>query len=424
MPLTDLQIKHAPIATKPNGEPNRSQYRLADGQGMYLEVRTNGSKLWFLKYRMTGKEKRIGLGSYPATTAAMARERREEARRQIASGIDPLVNRKVARALEGVSAANTFESLAREWHDQVHRRKVSVKHADRNLRRLEIYAFPKFGSIPVKEITAPMVLAAMRVAEGKDAIETAHRTLTLCRSVFAFAMATGRSDRNPVADADLHEQLLTPIKGVHAAIIDPGELAGLLRAIDGYTGFPATVAALKLAPLVMLRPGELRQAEWSEIDLDAGIWMIPSARMKGTKQNKATGDSHLVPLARQSVAILRDLHAITGRSRYVFPSTRDKGRPMSDGTINAALQRMGYDTKTQMTGHGFRAMARTLGRERLRFDPELLEAQLAHAKRGPLGASYDRTKFVTDRIEAMQQWADYLDRLRSGSNVVPLARTA
>ncbi|NBD19525.1 integrase arm-type DNA-binding domain-containing protein [Aquabacterium fontiphilum] len=408
MPLTDVLIKTA----KPGPKP----VRLFDGGGLYLEVAPSGGKWWRLKYRHDGKEKRLSLGTYPDTSLKDARERRDLARRDLAAGIDPGAKRKAEKATRTALAANTFEAVAREWHQAVHCAAVTDGHAARTLLRLEQDAFPWIGATPIAEVTAPKLLEALRKVEARGAIETAHRVRQACGQVFRYGIATGRCERDPAAD--LRDALQPVIVKHHAAITDPRKVGELLRAFDDYQGLPTTRAALKLAPLVFLRPGELRQAEWAEFDLDAAVWTVPAARMKRTKQQKASGAPHLVPLSRQAVAVLRELEPLTGRGRYVFPSPRGGSRPMSDNAVLSALRRMGF-AKDEMSGHGFRAMARTLMAERLGVPESVVEAQLAHAVRDSLGRAYNRTEFVDQRRSMMQQWADYLDTLRQGAQVLP-----
>jgi len=408
MPLTDVLIKNA----KPGPKPVRH----FDGGGLYLEVAPSGGKWWRLKYRHDGKEKRLSLGTYPDTSLKDARDRRDQARRELAAGIDPGAKRKAEKATRTELAANTFEAVAREWHQAVHCAAVTESHAARTLLRLEQDAFPWIGATPIAEVTAPKLLEALRKVEARGAIETAHRVRQACGQVFRYGIATGRCERDPAAD--LRDALQPVIVKHHAAITDPRKVGELLRAFDDYQGLPTTRAALKLAPLVFLRPGELRQAEWSEFDLDAAVWTVPAARMKRTKQQKVSGAPHLVPLSRQAVAVLRELEPLTGRGRYVFPSPRGGSRPMSDNAVLSALRRMGF-AKDEMSGHGFRAMARTLMAERLGVPESVVEAQLAHAVRDSLGRAYNRTEFVDQRRSMMQQWADYLDTLRQGAQVLP-----
>ncbi len=406
--LTDPAIRNA----KPRARP----FNLADGGGLGLEVQPSGAKWWRFRYRIAGREKMLSFGTHPEVSLKDARERREQARRDIAAGIDPGAKRKAEKATRAELAANTFEAVAREWHQTVHIPKVSEGHAARTLLRLEQDVFPWIGAMPIADVTAPKLLETLRRVEARGAIETAHRVKFACGQVFRYGIHTERCERDP--SADLREALRPVLVKHHAAITDPLKVGGLLRAFDDYQGMPTTRAALKLAPLVFLRPGELRQAEWAEFDLDAALWTVPATRMKRTKQQKADGVPHLVPLSTQAVAVLRELERLTGRGQYVFPSLRSPKRPMSDNAVLSALRRMGYG-KDEMSGHGFRAMARTLMAERLGIDDNVIEAQLAHSVKDSLGRAYNRTEFIEQRRNMMQTWADYLDSLREGRQVLP-----
>ncbi len=415
-PLTDIKVK----ATKPQA----INIKLFDGGGLFLLIKPNGSKLWRLKYRFGGTEKLINLGTYPQTTLADARQRRTEARSLLDKGIDPGAVRKAQKAAD-TQEQDTFEVIAREWHAKF-LPTWAPSHADKIIRRLELYIFPWIGNRSIRSITAPELLTCLRRLEEKGTLDTAHRAKQNCGQVFRYAIATGRADRDPTPD--LRGALPAIQKQHYAAITDPAEAGALLRAIDGYKGGFITLCAMKLAPLFFLRPGELRQAEWAEFNLDRGEWNVPVERLKlrTTEKNRRKGEFHLVPLAEQAIPILRELHALTGSGRYVFPSTRTDTRPMSDNTVNAALRRLGYDTKTEMTGHGFRAMARTILDEVLHVRPEIVEHQLAHAVRDPLGRAYNRTTHLPERKKMMQAWADYLDGLREGKadKIVPIRRNA
>lgn len=415
------------IRTIKPGDPRK---RLTDGDGLYLRLFVKGgSHGWRFDYTIDGVRKNLSLGTYPDTGLALARKKATEARRLVSEGIDPSGVRKVAkaeaeqkraaerRADQGLPPADSFEAVAREWLGTVHGAKVTDGHAERTRIRLEQDVFPWLGRRPVGEIKAPELLACLRRVEGRGAIETAHRVKQACGQVFRYAIATGRCERDPAADL---REALTPIQSRHhAAITEPRRVGELLRAIDAYHGHPVTRAALALGALLFQRPGELRHAEWAEIDLDGGMWTIPSGRMKRTKQAKITGSPHLVPLSTQAVAILRDLEPLTGAGRYVFPSLRSKDRPMSNAAVLAAMRRMGFP-KDEMTGHGWRATARTMMAERLGVDEAVIEAQLAHSVRDGLGRAYNRTEFVQQRQAMMQTWADYLDKLRNGADVIPL----
>jgi len=407
--LTDAQVRRA--------KPAARTQRLFDGGGLYLEITPSGGRLWRYKYRFGGKEKLLSLGTLDQKTLKEARAAHRAARELVGSGVDPSVVRKIEKATRNQKAADSFEVIAREWHATIHANKVSKGHAERTLIRLEQDIFPWLGALAIIEIKPMMLLQALRRIEARGAIETAHRVKYACGQVFRYAIATGRAEMDPASGLT---DALKPVQVEHlAAMTDPKQVGELLRAIDAYKGTPVTRAALRLAPLVFVRPGELRFAEWPEIDLDSALWTIPATRMKRSKQDKAHGPPHLVPLSTQAVAVLRDLQPLTGDGRYVFPSLRADGRPMSDNTVLAALRGMGYATN-QMTGHGFRAMARTMLAERLDIPEAVIEAQLAHAVKDPLGRAYNRTEFSAQRILMMQTWADYLDRLRDGASVVPI----
>ena len=395
MPLTDTAIRAAKSAAKP--------VKLSDEKGLYLEVAPTGGKWWRLKYRFGGKEKRISLGVYPDVGLKLARERRDEARRLLADGIDPGEHRKAHKSARADASANSFEAVAREWFTKM-LPTWSPDHADKIIKRFERDVFPRIGGKTVADLNAPAVLSTIRRIEARGRLETAHRALQSCGQVFRYAVATGRAERDPTGDL---RGALPPTREKHMpAITDPAEVAALLRAIDAFRGTLIVKSALQLSPLVFVRPGELRQAEWAEIDLEKGEWNIPAERMKGWKRKGVT-TPHLVPLAPQAVAILQGLHPLTGRGRHVFAG-RDPKKCMSNAAVNAALRRMGYETKTEMTGHGFRAMARTILHEELGVDREVIEHQLAHAVPDALGTAYNRTKFIKDRRAMMQRWADYL----------------
>lgn len=406
MRLTDAAIRKA----KPGDKP----IKMADGNGLYLLLRPNGGRWWRWDYRrpFTGKRNTLSLGTYPDTGLAEARERLAAARKLLASDVDPADHRKAERAAGLERAANSFEVVALEW---LGKQTWVPSYSTKVTAWMEKDVFPWIGGQPVAELTAPDFLRIARRIEERGAIESAHRILQNCGQVMRYAIATGRAQRNPVAD--LRGALASPPERHHAAITDPREIGGLLRAIDGYSGNMVTRSALRLAPLVFVRPGELRHAEWAHIDLAAAEWNIPAERMKSRQP-------HLVPLSRQAVAILAELQPLTGRRQYVFPGGRSPKRPMSDNAINAALRRMGFDSDT-MTAHGFRAMARTVLDEVLHFRPDYIEHQLAHAVRDPNGRAYNRTAHLAERRKMMQAWADYLDRLRAEDpKVVQFKRTA
>jgi integrase len=398
--LTDVQVK--------NAKHQEKQITLFDGKGLFLLMTPSGGKLWRFKYRFEGKEKLLSLGTYPEISLAEARVRRDEARKQIALGIDPGAVRKAMKQAETVET-ETFEAIAREWHTKF-TPTWTPGHASTVMARLERDLFPWLGKRPIAEIKAPELLTALRRVENRGALETAHRIRSIAGQVFRYAVATGRTERD--CSGDLRGALPQPGEKHHAAITDPKEVAPLLRAIDDYRGHFVVKCALRLAPLLFVRPGELRQAEWQEIELDEATWNIPASKMK-TKQ------AHIVPLCHQAVDILTELKALTGRSKYVFPGGRSFARPMSNNAINAALRYMGFETDT-MTGHGFRAMARTILDEVLNVRPEYIEHQLAHSVKDPLGRAYNRTTYLPERREMMQLWADYLDGLKKGAQVLTI----
>lgn len=399
MALSDTAAKKA----KPTDKP----VKLSDERGLYLLVMRAG-KYWRMDYRFDGKRKTLALGVYPDVTLAKARGKRDDARALLADGVDPSHNRKAQKAAKGERAANSFEVVAREWFED---RKAgwSPSHSGRLLKRLENDVFPWLGGRPIAEITAPEILAVMRRIEGRGTLDTAHRAHQDCGQVFRYAVATGRAERDPTGD--LRGALPTATGGHFASITDPASVGELLRAIDGFKGTFIVQCALKLAPMLFVRPGELRQARWQEFDLDKAEWKYLVTKTK---------TEHLVPLASQAVAILRELHTLSGHTDFVFPGARSNGRAMSDAAVNAALRRMGYDTRTEITGHGFRAMARTILHEVLDVAPAVIEHQLAHKVPDALGAAYNRTKFLPARKAMMQQWADYLDKIKAGAQVIPL----
>jgi len=406
-----------------DAKPQAAARKLRDERGLYLLVQPNGSRWWRFDYRRpgTGKRNTLSLGTYPDVSLKRARDRRDDARKLLSDGIDPADKRKA----EAVAAADTFEAVAREWYATRAASWVPA-HGERIMRRLERDVFPWIGRKPIASVQAPDVLAILRRIQARGAIETAHRALTNIGQVIRYGIATGRTQ------ADVTHKLgesLTPVtKRHHAAIIDPDQLGHLLRDIDAYNGTLPVRCALQLAPLVFLRPGELRQAEWAEFDLDAGEWNIPAHRRKlkkALKDDPLTG-AHLVPLASQAVAILRELQPLTGAGRFVFPGTRDRKKPLSDMALLAALRRMGYD-KATVTTHGWRATARTILDEGLGFPMHVIEHQLDHAVKDANGRAYNRTSHLPQRRKMMQAWADYLEALRAApGKVVAIgkARTA
>jgi integrase len=411
MPLTDTQIRNARF--NPDGTGNR----LTDGGRMYLQIVKSGAKYWRMNYRCNGKDKTLALGVYPEVSLAAARKKRDEAREKLAADIDPGESKKAEKRTQRLNAENSFEAIAREWHAK-YAPTWSEGHSERILRRLEADAFPWIGGKPIADLAPPDVLDVLRRVEKRGALETAHRLHANLGQACRYAVATGRAQRDITADL---RGALPPVQVEHmAAITDPKQVAELLRAIDGYQGTLPVLCALRLAPLLFQRPGELRAAEWIEFDLDRGTWNIPSERMKRTKQGKAAGGAHVVPLSSQAIAVLRELHALTGAGRFLFPSVRTKDRPMSDNTVNGALRRLGYEGDA-MTGHGFRAMARTILDEVLGVPAAIIEAQLAHTVKDPLGRAYNRTAHLPQRREMMQNWANYLDQIKAGAQVIPFA---
>lgn len=417
VPLSDLEVR--------NAKPKDTDYKLYDGGGLHLVVTRTGGKLWRLKYSFNGKEKTLSLGSYPSvplssyfdkatsTEIEGARGKREQAKRLLANGIDPSAIKKAQKTAQGEQDANTFEVIAREWHSKFAHTWVA-SHAQHKLERLEKNVFPWIGKRPIKELTAPDVLAVLRRLESRGILDTAHRVRFECSSIFRYAVATGRADRDPVADL---KGALPPVKnGHHAAPTDPKAVAPLLRAIDEFQGSFVVKCALQLAPLLFVRPGELRAAEWSEIDFDAAEWNIPAEKMK-------MKIAHLVPLSKQALKVLSELKPLTGHSKYVFPCHRSPLRCMSENAVNAGLRRMGFE-KSEITGHGFRAMARTILDEVLQVRPDFIEHQLAHAVKDPNGRAYNRTAHLTERKKMMQQWADYLDNLKSVAKVIQISDRA
>jgi integrase len=396
MSLTDTGIRKA----KPSDKPQK----LADGGGLYLLLNPNGSRWWRYKFRFEGKEKLLSLGTYPETSLAEARDRHAAARKQLQAGIDPGAHRKAEKVAGVERATNSFAVVAEEWLAK--QQNMSAATLEKARWTFDSLVNPWIGSRPISEIDAPEMLKLLQRIEERGAHETAHRTKQRCGQIFRYAIATGRARHDPTADL---RGALTPAKVKHrAAITDPAKMGELLRAIDGYTGGLVVRTALKLAPLLFVRPGELRQAEWKEFDLEVGQWRIPANKMK-------MRESHIVPLPDQAVSTLQELQPLTGRSQYVFPGERSRQRPMSDAAINAALRRMGFDKDT-MTGHGFRAMASTRLNE-MGWSADVIERQLAHAERNKVRAAYNRAQYLTERKNMMQAWADYLDGLRAG-NVV------
>jgi integrase len=404
--MTINKLAHAVLrAAKPTQKP----YKLSDGGGLYLLVNPNGASWWRFKYQFEGREKLLSLGVYPHVTLQQARALRDDAKKTLVSGVDPSAKRQAEKS----STANTFEAVAREWLALQEKKLAPTTYA-KAVWTLETLVCPYIGTRPIAKLGAIDVLKVLKRIEGRGIHETAHRTRQRCSHVFRYAVQTERAAHD--VTADLRGALAPVVSEHHAAITEPSRIGELLRAIDGYTGHVGTACALKLAPLLFVRPGELRHAEWTEFELDGHEpqWRIPAGKMKMREQ-------HLVPLSKQAVALLRELQPATGQGPYVFPSLRSRSRPMSDNTVNAALRRLGY-TSEEMTGHGFRSLASTCLNEQ-GYHPDLIELQLAHAERNKVRAAYNKAQRLPERRKMMQDWSDYLDHLRlaaANSNGVPI----
>lgn len=406
MALADTFVRQVKHTGKAAGD------KYADGGGMYLLVKAGG-KYWRQDYTYIGKRKTLALGVYPAVTLAQARKRRDKARELLADGIDPGIAKREEKQAKAAAAGNTFEAVAEQWLKATAAKRAAITQ-DKVSTWLRKDVSPYIGKMPITTIGPRDVLAVVRKMEARGVIDSAKRVAQICGQVFRYAVAEGTAERD--VTADLRGAFQHAEKKHYAAITDPAKLGELLRSIHAYTGHPGTVAAMKLAPMVFLRPGELRAGEWAEIDLEAGEWRIPAARMK-------MGNDHIVPLSRQAVEILRSLHPITGHGRFVFPSLRTGERPMSENTLNACLRAMGYSNEVH-TAHGFRATARTIMDEVLGERVDLIEHQLAHAVKDANGRAYNRTAHLPARRDMMQRWSDHLDRLRKGADVVPIRNVA
>ncbi len=405
MTLTVVEIKSA--------KPKEKPYKMADEKGLYLLVNPNGSKLWKFKYRFSGLEKKLSFGAFPEVSLAAAREARDEARRQLTNTIDPGILKNSIKRSKKMAEENSFEAVAREWHAKF-TPKWSKNHGERILIRLEQNIFPWIGKSSINEVTAPEILSALRRIENSGAVETAHRVSQICGQVFRYAIVIGKAERNPAADL---RGALAPVKQKHhASIIDSVEIGKLLNAISEYRGNFITKCALQLAPLFFVRPGELRHAEWSEFDLQKAEWRIPAEKMKMKEQ-------HIVPLATQTIEIIQELHAYTGSGKYLFPSLRSASRPMSENTVLAALRRLGYSSD-EMTGHGFRSIASTLLLNEHGWNRDAIERQLAHAERNNIRAAYNYAEYLPERRNMMQWWAEHLDKLKAGAEIIPLRHRA
>ena len=409
--LGALEVEKAKAKTK--------QQHLFDGGGLFLLVTTTGGKWWRFKYSFAGKSKTISFGTYPEISLAQARDRRESARKLLAQGIDPSENRKAVKAANEELLANSFESIAREWHKkQVENSEWSAEHSETIMTRMEKDMFPHIGAKPITEVTAKDIRGILDRVKGRGAVDTARRCRTIASQVFVYAIGTDRAEYNIAASLSKHLPAISKTRKHMASITEPKELAPLLRAIDDYPGGFVTKCALQLLPMLFVRPGELRQMEWEEIDFDAAEWTIPASKMK-------MKIAHLVPLSVQAVEVLKVIKPLTCNGKYVFPSTRGRDRCLSDNTINSAFRRMDFDGDT-IVAHGFRATARTILDEILGFRVDFIEHQLAHAVKDPNGRAYNRTAHLEERRKMMQLWADDLDGLKQGAKVIPIrpAKTA
>lgn len=408
--LTDKQCKNA---TCP---PDKKRARFTDAGGLYLEVSPAGSRRWFWKTYKDGKEGRMALGGYPAMTLSDARKARDAAKSLKSEGHNPIEVRKVEKLKAGLPEGTTFKAVALEWYTK-QAPQWSPSHASRSLRQLERDLFPWIGERPIAGIHAMELLAVLQKVEDRGALETADRGLMLARQIWDYWLPAAKVQQRNITEG--LKSRLTPYRGkTFAAIVDPDRFGDLLRAITGYKGGVIVRTALQLAPLLYQRPGNLREMEWAEIDLHSALWTIPSAKMKRTKVEKEQGEAHTVPMPAQAVALLRSIHPLTGHGRYVFPGERSHDRPMSDNSVRSALYALGFGK--EQTWHGLRASARTMMVDQLNLDPLAIEANLAHAVKDANGRSYNRTQYVKQRFEQIQQWADYLDRLRKDGDVIQL----
>lgn len=411
LPLSDIQIK--------NTKPSSADYKLTDGKGLYLLVTTTGGKLWRFNYRHLEKNKTLALGSYPDVSLAEARTRRDQARQLIANGVDPGDMKKQLKQEKAAAATNTFEKLAREWYGQQTDR-LAERTREALLSLLERCVFPMIGDVPLGKLTAKVILEnVLRPVEQRGAVELSHTIRGVISQILRYGVAIGACERDVTVDL---RGALKPVQRKHHAALDaggttdPAKVGALLRAIEGFDGSPVVKCALRLHPLVATRPGELRHAEWQEIDFDNATWSIPAGKMK-------MKNPHLVPLSPQALAILRELHKLTGQGRYLFPSVRSTAKPISDNTLNAALRRLGY-TSDEIVSHGWRAVFRTLADEVLQERLDIIEAQLAHQVKDTLGRAYNRTTFLKERRELMNRWGGYLEGLKAGGQIISLRTSA
>ena len=412
--LTDAECKNAVCS------PEKKRERLACSGGLYLEVTPNGSKRWFWKYRKDGKEGRMALGSYPDVGPKQARAARDAAKAQKSEGVDPVQARKLEKLKNTRSTGDTFKAVALEWYGK-QAPQWSASHAERTLRQLERDLFPWIGERPIAEIHAMELLAALHKVEERGAVETADRVRLVAGMVWDYWLPTADVQQRNITEG--LKARLTPYRGKSfAAIVEPSRFGELLRAIKSYKGGPIVRAALQLAPMLYQWPGNLREMEWVELDLEAGLWTIPSLKMKRTKQEKENGEAHVVPLPTQAVALIKAIQPLTGHGRYVFPGERSHDRPISDNSVRSGLYALGFGK--EQTWHGFRASARTMLVDELNLDPLAIEANLAHAVKDANGRSYNRTQYLKQRFDLVQQWADYLDKLARGADVIPLRAEA
>lgn len=406
MALTDTTAR--------NAKPAEKQFKLADEKGLFLLISPAGGKYWRMKYRYAAKEKTLALGVYPEVSLKEARIARDDARKLLSNGVDPGAIKKAEKVARIAAAGNSFKAVSLEWLVKQMPR-WSERHHERITRRLEQYAYNDLGSLPVSEVKAPTVLAVLRKLESKRTLHTAAKVRQAIGQVMRYAVATGRAEYDPTAS--LKGAIETYAVKHMASVTDPKKVGAILRMFDAFDGTHTVHSALRLAPLLFARPGELRQMRWADLDMDAGLWLLDRGSMKMRRD-------HIVPLSSQAKAIIEEMRPFSGHLEYVFPNARDPKRPMSDAAVNAGMRRLGIDTQEELTGHGFRAMARTILRERLKFDAEIIECQLSHVKQGSLGGAYDRTQFLDDRIQMMQAWADYLDDLKAGGKVIRMPGAA
>ena len=406
--LTDRQCKNAECP------PEKSRARFTDAGGLYLEVSPAGSKRWFLKYRKEGKEMRLALGSYPTVSLANARIKQSEAKALKHKGMDPIHAKQVGKLVAARQADDTFEAIAREWHSKQVSNWSEV-HAKTVMRRMERDLFPWIGKRPMAQLHAMELLAALQKIEDRQAVETAHRVLDISSQVWKYWLPTAEVEQRNITEG--LKARLQPYRGKNfAAILDPMRVGEMMRAIKRYKGGMVVRVALQLSPIVYQRPGNLRMMEWTELDLETATWTIPSAKMKRNVKEKAEGEDHVVPLPKQAVALLKSIRPLTGDGRYVFPGERNHDRPMSDNAVRSALYALGFGEEQKP--HAFRAVARTLLVDELGLDPLMIEANLAHGSRDRMGRSYNRTQYLKQRFEMVQQWADYLDKLAAGAEVI------